>query len=49
MPDELAELDVFNAVLVDIANDGWLDLFLATYQTGNFIVMNAGGQLRSSQ
>ncbi len=26
----LADLDIFNAALVDIDNDGWLDLFIAT-------------------
>ncbi len=29
----IADLDVFNAALVDIDNDGWLDLFLATWRT----------------
>ncbi|MBT54243.1 MAG: RNA-binding protein [Mameliella sp.] len=36
----LSDAPVFNAVLVDINNDGWRDLFLATYQRGNFTVMN---------
>ncbi|WP_425101838.1 CRTAC1 family protein [Tropicibacter sp. S64] len=39
----VADLDVFNAALVDIDNDGWLDLFLATYATGNYIVFNREG------
>ncbi len=39
----LADLDVFNAALVDIDNDGWLDLFLATYQTGNYVIHNRQG------
>ncbi|MEI2387634.1 CRTAC1 family protein [Breoghania sp. JC706] len=42
-PGPLADLDVFNAALVDIDNDGWLDLFLATYLDGNFIVHNRQG------
>ncbi|MDJ0933189.1 VCBS repeat-containing protein [Breoghania sp.] len=35
---------VFNAVLVDIDNDGWLDLFLTTYQQGNYVLKNEGGR-----
>ncbi|MDJ0931508.1 CRTAC1 family protein [Breoghania sp.] len=44
--DELglvADLDVFNAALVDIDNDGRLDLFLATYADGNYVVYNRQG------
>ena len=36
----LADAPVFNAVIVDLNNDGWRDLFLATYQRGNFTLMN---------
>lgn len=39
----LAGMDIFNAALVDIDNDGWLDVFLATYLTGNHWVKNDGG------
>ncbi|MCG6904419.1 MAG: FG-GAP-like repeat-containing protein [Rhodobacter sp.] len=41
----LADLDIFNAVLVDIDNDGWLDLFLATYIDGNLLIHNDNGRL----
>jgi len=41
----LADLDIFNAALVDIDNDGWLDLFLATYLDGNHVVRNEAGTL----
>ncbi len=41
----LAGLDIFNAALVDIDNDGWLDLFLATYLDGNLILRNKSGTL----
>ena len=34
----LQDLPVFNAALVDIDNDGWLDLFVATYRQGNYLV-----------
>jgi len=34
----LAAAPVFNAVIVDIDNDGWRDLFVATYQRGNFLM-----------
>ncbi len=40
---DLAGLDIFNAALVDIDDDGWLDLFLAAYTTGNMIVPNDRG------
>ena len=40
---EIAALPVFNAVLADMDNDGWLDLVLATYQQGNYIWRNHGG------
>ncbi len=49
MPEPLAGLDVFNAALVDIDNDGWLDLFLASYLTGNYIIPNKAGQLALEQ
>lgn len=45
----LADLDVFNAALVDIDNDGWLDLFLATWMTGNYLVRNEGGTFLTGQ
>ncbi|WP_323760979.1 FG-GAP-like repeat-containing protein [Maricaulis sp.] len=46
MEDErLASLPVFNAIIVDIDNDGWRDVFLTTYREGNFILPNTNGQL----
>ncbi|PYG27156.1 FG-GAP-like repeat-containing protein [Pelagimonas varians] len=39
----LAEQHIFNAVLTDIDNDGWPDLFLATYLNGNFWWRNVDG------
>jgi uncharacterized membrane protein YraQ (UPF0718 family) len=39
----LAKLPIFNAVLVDIDNDGWLDLFLTTYLSGNYWVRSDNG------
>jgi uncharacterized membrane protein YraQ (UPF0718 family) len=39
----IRDMPVFNAALVDVDNDGWLDLFIATYRAGNFIVRNVGG------
>lgn len=45
----LADLDIFNAALVDIDNDGWLDLFLATYRTGNMIIRNDQGSFAFSE
>lgn len=40
----LAQDAVFHTVLVDLNNDGWLDLFIATYQNGNFIWTNINGE-----
>ncbi|MEI2384543.1 FG-GAP-like repeat-containing protein [Breoghania sp. JC706] len=40
----IAEMPVFNAVLVDINGDGWLDLFLTTYQQGNYVLKNVEGR-----
>ena len=40
----VAGMPVFNAVLVDIDGDGWLDLFLATYQEGLHILPNRNGR-----
>ncbi len=37
-------MPVFNAVLVDIDNDGWLDLFITTYQQGNYLIKNREGR-----
>ncbi len=44
--DQFQELPVFNAVLVDIDNDGWLDLFITTYAQGNFWVKNNNGEFQ---
>ncbi|NNE59073.1 MAG: RNA-binding protein [Hellea sp.] len=37
------QLDLFNAVLVDLNDDGWLDLFLTSYANGNFAALNNAG------
>ncbi|MGR3375625.1 FG-GAP-like repeat-containing protein [Salipiger abyssi] len=39
----LAEVPVFNAALADVDNDGWPDLFVATYGEGNYLWCNNGG------
>ncbi|WP_427450056.1 FG-GAP-like repeat-containing protein [Litorimonas sp. WD9-15] len=45
LPKNLESLDVFNAALVDLDNDGWLDLFLTTYMAGNYVIPNVEGAL----
>ncbi len=40
---EIASMPVFNVALVDVDNDGWLDLFFTTYQQGNHILPNIQG------
>ena len=37
------DMPVFNAALVDIDNDGWPDLFIATFRQGNWLIRNVGG------
>ena len=39
----LAAKHVFNAALADMNNDGWPDLFLASYLDGNWLWLNDGG------
>lgn len=39
----LADLPMFNAVLADIDNDGWPDLFLTSYRQGNYLLRNVEG------
>jgi len=40
---KIKHMPVFNAALVDLNNDGWLDIFLATYRQGNFVLWNEKG------
>ena len=40
----LAQAPIFNAALADIDNDGWSDLFLASYRKGNYWWRNMQGQ-----
>lgn len=37
------DMPVFNAALVDIDNDGWPDLFIATFRQGNYWIRNVNG------
>ncbi len=41
---KIKPLAVFMAAPVDMDNDGWLDLFLATYRQGNHILWNDRGR-----
>ncbi|KPA19788.1 FG-GAP repeat protein [Shimia sp. SK013] len=45
----LDEMPVFNAVLVDVDNDGWRELVVATYRRGMFVIENDAGQLRTAE
>ena len=38
------KLDVFIVALVDINNDGWLDIFLTSYRSGNYTILNEKGK-----
>lgn len=46
---KIADWPIFNAALVDFNNDGWLDIFLATYQKGNYILWNEDGRFSESK
>lgn len=39
----VASMPVFLVALVDLDNDGWLDLFFSTYREGNHVLPNKGG------
>ncbi|QGX96785.1 RNA-binding protein (plasmid) [Roseovarius faecimaris] len=43
----LAGMPIFNAALVDFDNDGWPDLFLASYLQGNWLWRNEAGTFGS--
>lgn len=45
----VADMPVFNAVLVDIDNSGFPDLFLTTYRQGVYVLPNEGGRFDASQ
>jgi len=47
LPD-LAGQFVSNAALVDIDNDGWLDLVYSTYRAGTYLVYNEGGRFTAA-
>ncbi len=40
----LEKMNVFLVALIDINDDGWLDLYFTTYLKGNFYVLNEGGK-----
>lgn len=45
---ELADKVVIVAALVDVNDDGWLDMFVSTHIDGNFIVFNQDGEFLKS-
>lgn len=46
IPDSLK---INNAALVDLDNDGWLDVAFSTHQDGNYVKFNQGGHFDHSQ
>lgn len=43
----LSRLNAFIPALVDLNNDGWLDIYVATYQQGNYYVLSEKGKFTS--
>lgn len=41
---ELKDFHIVNAALVDLNNDGWLDIFFSTFKHGNFVIYNTAGR-----
>lgn len=39
----LEDLEATNVNLVDLNNDGWLDIFFSTYRAGNYFLLNEQG------
>ena len=40
---------VLTATLVDLNNDGWLDIVATTYRNGNWFILNSGGDFASGE
>src|SRR5262249_16292597 len=40
----LKDFYVVNAALVDLDNDGWLDIFFSTYRHGDYVIYNRNGR-----
>lgn len=47
--NNLQDTYVMNAALVDIDNDGMLDIYYSTYQDGNYVVYNDAGRFTVDQ
>ncbi len=46
---KLANMPVTNAAPVDLNNDGWLDLFITTYDDGNYILWSDAGRFSDNR
>jgi uncharacterized membrane protein YraQ (UPF0718 family) len=45
---EIQDKIAVNAALVDLNNDGWLDIFVSTYRHGDFMIINHKGSFQAS-
>jgi uncharacterized membrane protein YraQ (UPF0718 family) len=46
---ELKEFYVTSAALVDLDNDGWLDIVFSTYRHGNYVIYNRQGRFTRAE
>jgi hypothetical protein len=46
--EEIDNLMIFLVSFIDFNNDGWLDLFLSSFNEGNFIILNEEGKFKES-
>lgn len=46
---QIEKLLVYAVALIDLNNDGWLDIFFTTFNKGNYLLLNQQGSFTNSQ